>query len=374
MINSFNTWTKLTESIGSGKEVMIDPVTGKRHKVTYRIQTNHKFVMKTINDRDLLDDNNRLTEQGIKAIVEFFNAEVPFTKAVGELAPSFFTDNFIVYTVLADGELFGRTKQKIQFEVIERTSGIEGMPGFTKKYPNVPDTVQFIDADSFNSLSTLAPQIVAQLKQDAQTAQLPDPKPEETAPAKSKENEETKKELGKRFIYTMRTNSKLYMMEFTPTGTISAKTEDGSDPNGIISYDSSTKKVMWNTELDNAASKESKVQKNVGTPLFTDSEIINSQDKEFFEKIFTDDAFRKKIIDDYEKEYGGFEITPENLKKMLFFKDGKPIFSTADTTTGSTQTEPVSGKDQVARAVDNLTQLKNKVSSQFYGENPPVKA
>jgi hypothetical protein len=376
MINSFNSWTQLTESIGSGKEVMIDPVTGKRHKVTYKIQTNHKFVMKTINDRDILDDNQKLTEQGITSIIEFFNAEIPFTKAIGELSPSFFTNNFIVYTVLADGELFGRTKQKIQFEVIERTSGIEGMPGFTKNYPNIPDTVQFIDADSFNSLSKLAPQIVSQLKQDAQAAQLPDPKPEEAAPAKSKENEETKKEIGKRFLYTMRTNSKLYMMEFTPSGTISAKTEDGSDPNGTVSYDSSTKKVMWNTTLDDAASKESKVQKNVGTPLFTDSEITNPQDKEFFEKIFTDEAFRRKIIEDYEKEYGGFEITPGNLKKMLFFKNGKPIFPTAGTETSSTQTAttPESGADQVARAVDSLVQLKNKVSSQFYGENPPAES
>lgn len=376
MIHSFNSWTKLNESIGSGKEVMIDPNTGKKHKVTYRVQTNQKFVMKTIDDRDLLDENQKLTPQGIKIITEYLNKEVPFTRAIGELTPSFFTNNFIVYTVLADGMLFGRTKQKIQFEVIERNSGIQGMPGYTKNYPNIPDTVQFIDADSFNSLSKLAPQIVSQLKQDAQAAQLPDPKVsvEDSKPAagvEEKPHEETKKELGKRFLYTMRTNSKLYLMEFTPNGTISAKTEDGSDPNGTVSYDSSGKKVMWSTALDDAKSKESKVQSNVGTPLFTDAEITNSQDKVFFEKMFTDEAFRRKTIEDYEKDYGGSEITPNNLKKMLFFKNGTPIFSTASQSqaeTGTTAASAESGKEQVSRAINDLSQLKQKIESQFRGE------
>lgn len=225
-------------------------------------------------------------------------------------------------------------------------------------------------------MSKLAPQIVSQLKQDAQTAQLPDPKVsvEDSKPAagvEEKPHEETKKELGKRFLYTMRTNSKLYLMEFTPNGTISAKTEDGSDPNGTVSYDSSGKKVMWSTALDDAKSKESKVQSNVGTPLFTDAEITNSQDKVFFEKMFTDEAFRRKTIEDYEKDYGGSEITPNNLKKMLFFKNGTPIFSTASQSqaeTGTTAVSAESGKEQVSRAINDLSQLKQKIESQFRGE------
>jgi len=323
MIKSIGSWSEVNESIATGKDVMVDPA-GKRHKVTYRVQSPTKFIVKIINDLDVIS-NDVLTPNGIAAITDFVNGEVPFTRAIGQLTSIFFEKKFIVYTVLRDGEILGRTKQKIQFSIENRLDA-SGKPA----YPNIPAEIQFIDAKSFESLSNLAPTIVSQLNQTAQQTTLVDPVPEEEpapTPAKEEGTEETKKDRGKKFLYTMRTNSKLYLMEFNDAGAIVAKTQDNTDPNGTISYDATNKKVLWSTTLDDATSANTKISKSSGLPLFVDSEITNVQDKAFFEKMFTDEAFRNKIIDEYEAEYKSGEITAENLKKMLFYKDGKSIFT-----------------------------------------------
>jgi hypothetical protein len=323
MIKSLGSWSEVSEAIATGKDVMVDPA-GKRHKVTYRVQSPTKFIVKIINDLDVIS-NDVLTPNGISAITDFLNSEVPFTRAIGQLTSIFFEKKFIVYTVLKDGEILGRTKQKIQFSIENRLDA-SGKPA----YPNIPAEIQFIDAKSFESLSNLAPTILSQLNQTAQQTTLVDPVPEEepaTAPAKEEGTAETKKERGKKFLYTMRTNSKLYLMEFNDAGAIVAKTQDNTDPNGTISYDTANKKVLWSTTLDDSTSANTKISKSSGLPLFVDSEITNVQDKEFFEKMFTDEAFRNKIIDEYEADHKSSEITAENLKNMLFYKDGKAIFT-----------------------------------------------
>ena len=360
MIKSFNSWSSLTEAIAKGKDTMIDPTSGKKHKITYKVQSNTKFVMKIINDLDVIDASNKLTATGIEAIKNYFNEEDQFTMTIGQFTPSFFTKKFIVYTILKDGELFGRTKQKIQFEIIDRNDAA-GAPA----HPNVTAGIQFIDDESFKALSALAPAIVTDLLNTANQAQLPDPTAADPVKPAETENAETKKEQGKKFLYTMRTNSKLYKMEFIENGSITAKTQDGSDPNGTVSYDAQNKKVMWSTTLDDADSKDSKISKSVATPLFTDSEITNVQDKTFLEKMFTDDAFRKKIIDEYEKEYASTELTPENLRTMLFYKDGKSIFGTnAPAETAVNPEEKTAGlsKDQEAAFIKGIEDMSKAIN------------
>jgi len=357
MIKSFNNWSSLTEAIAKGKDTMTDPTSGKTHKITYKVQSNTKFVMKIINDLDVIDASNKLTATGIEAIKNYLNDEDQFTMTLGQLTPSFFTKKFIVYTILKDGELFGRTKQKIQFEIIDRNDA-SGAP----VHPNITAGIQFIDDVSFKALSTLAPAIVTDLLNTANQAQLPDPAADD-AKAKDAGNNETKKEQGKKFLYTMRTNSKLYKMEFIENGSITAKTQDGSDPNGTVSYDTQNKKVMWTTTLDDAESKDSKLSKSTSTPLFSDSEITNTQDKTFLEKMFTDAAFRKKTIDDYEKDYASTELTPENLRKMLFYKDGKSIFGTnAPAETPGAATAGLS-KDKENAIIKGLADLKTSFNT-----------
>jgi hypothetical protein len=331
---SFSSWSSLNEAIAKGKDVIVDPVTGKKHKVTYKVQNRTKFIVKIINDLDILDDSGKLTQSGINALVAYLNEEDSFTMAIGQITPTFFQTKFVVYTVLRDGELFGRTKQKIQFEIQDKL-GADGKP----KYPNLAEGTQFIDADSFKAASELAQPIVQNLIQTAQQTTLPDPGPADTEQNQTQTtNTETVSDKDKKFLYTMRSNNKLYLMQFMENGNLNAKTKDNSDPNGIVSYDKANKKVLWSTSLDDSGSKDAKLSKEKGTPLFYDMEIINSQDKSFFEKIFTDAAFRKKIIDEYEREYASSELTPANLRNMLFYKDGKSIFGSNVATSGGATT------------------------------------
>ena len=343
MIKSFDTWSSLTEAEARGKDVMVDS-SGKKHKITYIVQSNTKFVMKIINDLDIIDNASKITTVGLTAIKAYFNEENQFTQKIGQLTPTFFKAKFIVYTVLKDGEIFGRTKQKIQFEILDRMDA-EGKP----KYPNVPLTSEFIDAPSFAALSTLSQQIIADLTQTAAAATLPDPQPEKEE-VKPTENTETKPDKGRKFAYTMRANSKLYLMEFAQDGTIIAKTKDGSDPNGTVSYDAANKKVMWAPTLDDAQSKETKVSTATGVPLFYDSEITNTSDKTFLEKMFTDDAFRKKILDEYDSKYASTELTPENLRNMLFYKDGTSIFGAATPAATGTEGTPTTQEQGLSQA------------------------
>lgn len=334
MIQSFNSWSSLNESIASGTEKYLNAA-GKKVKLTFKVQSPTKFVMKLINFEDIII-NDKLTQEGINAITSFLNEEDSFTMAIGQLTPLFFKENFIVYTILRDGEIMGRTKQKIQF-TIEKRKDAAG----NALHANVTEATQFIDADSFSQMSQAAPTVLSQLTATAQQAQLPDPEPDEAVSSTETTTgtEETKKESGKKFLYTMRTNSKIYKMEFVQDGSITAKTQDGSDPNGTVSYDKANKKVMWSTTLDDATSKDSKVSKVTGTPLFFDSEITNSQDKSFLEKMFTDEAFRKKTIEEYEAEYASGEITAENLKNLLYYKDGTSIFTAQAAKTAETGKE-----------------------------------
>lgn len=317
MIKSFNSWSAVTETIASGTEKYLNAA-GKKVKITYKVQSPTKFVMKLINFEDVII-NDALTQEGISAIIAFLNEEDPFTMNIGQLTPMFFKENFIVYEILRDGEILGRQKQKIQFS-IEKRKDASGKA----LYPSLSDAVHFINSKSFKAAAPTATTVLSQLSVTAQQAQLPDPKPEESTVSSG--TAETKKEKGKKFLYTMRSNSKIYAMEFAIDGTISAKTKDGSNPNGIVSYDSTNKKVMWSTTLDDATAKDVKISKVSGSPLFSDSEITNTQDKVFLEKMFTDEAFRNKIIEEYESDYATNEISPENLRNLLYFKDGKSIF------------------------------------------------
>lgn len=345
MAESFNTWKEVMESRrASGKEVMIDS-SGKRHKVKYRVQSSSKFLVKIINDMNIIK-GDKLSDAGIAALKNFLNSETPFTSTVGQLTPIFFQKNFIVYQIGRNSTGGKRTVQKIQFSIQERKDQ-EG----TELYPEVPATLEFVDIDTFGTMSEMLPAVAKGIADAASKADVEDPIDDvDTEDGKgpiAKGNSETVSQKGRKFLWTMRTNEKLYLLEFAENGGLVATTRDGSDPNGTISYGQNGI-IVWSTTLDDNQTTGSKIAANQNYKLFQDTEITNTQDKEFFTKMFTDEAFRDKIIAEYEEEYKNAEITAENLKDLLFYKDGTPIFGgTPDTTaTGSTDSEAVGEPEQ----------------------------
>ena len=354
MAESFNSWSDLMESKqrASGKEVMIDS-SGKRHKVKYQVRSSTKFVIKVINDMNIIKGDN-LSDAGIAALKNFFNGEQGFTSVVGQLTSVFFQRNFIVYEI-GRSKLSGkRTVQKIVFQVEERKDQ-EG----TELYPKVPATLEFVDIDTFGTMSEMQPAVSKGIVDTANTTDVEDPVDDVdtndgTGPV-IKGNSETVKERGKKFLYTMRTNNKLYLMEFADNGGLTATTRDGSDPNGIISYGQNGI-IVWSTTLDDNQTTGSKIAANQNYKLFQDSEITLNQDKLFFTKIFTDEAFRNKIIDEYEAEYKNQEITLDNLKDLLFYKDGTPIFGgtaqNKQTSSGSSKGISAENSDEEPEELD----------------------
>ena len=115
-------------------------------------------------------------------------------------------------------------------------------------------------------------------------------------------------------------------MEFLDFGDISADVISESDPNGVITHTKTSEKEMieWTTEV--YEENPDWMQRWGGAKLYSDQEITNKIDRDFFIKIFTDKVFRDKIIAEYEEEWGGSEITAENLRSMLYYKKGEKIF------------------------------------------------
>ena len=364
MAESFNNWSELMEANRArGKEVMIDS-SGKRHKVKYRAQSSSKFLIKIINDANVIK-SNKVTDSGISALKNFLNSESAFTSVVGQLTPIFFQKNFIVYQI-GRNSTGPRSVQKIQFSVYERKDQ-EG----TILYPNIPATLEFIDIDTFGTMSEMLPAVTKDIADAAARTELEDPVDDvDTEDGKgpiAKGNSETVSERGRKFLYTMKTNSKLYLMEFAENGGILATTRDGSDPNGIVSYGQNGI-IVWSTTLDDNQTNGSKIAAAQNYKLFQDSEIVHEADKLFFTKMFTDETYRNQIIDEYESEYKSDELTAENLKGMLFYKDGKSIFGGGDanTTNNGTTGKSKESPEDLDQAAGDITDSSRRSFQEYF--------
>lgn len=318
MIQSFKSWSNINEAVtAKDRSILINPVTGQRQKIVWKLQDDSNLIVKIVRKAmDLLDANGNLTKNGVSAFTEFFNSQPEFTTRLGKIDSQFFNRKFFVYSVLHEGDI----RTKIQFRIVDRSG-----------YPEVPANVQFINTDGLTQyieknpeLSTVATETENKVKTEVVTGE-----PQEIEQKGEQEavgTTETKEEVGNKFLYTMRTNGKNYLMEFTEDGAIDASCQtDG--PDGAISYISG--KIMWYTDEDslNAGRSFSKWMKGGGVPaLYMDIEISNLSDKSFLTKMFTDDAFREKTIREYEEKYGTSEISEDNIRQLLYFKDGNPIF------------------------------------------------
>jgi hypothetical protein len=206
-------------------------------------------------------------------------------------------------------------------------------------FPKLPPDAKFVNsaiAETAGSEENAA--VVTQIVTDNKEAVVKDDtneNPEEIRQedVEDVEVEETQDEalIGKKFRYSMRTNGKLYLMEFMNSGALQADIIGDNNPNGVVSYEDNGAGGMinWTTDLDKESSGWAWLKNWGSAPLYTDQEITNKVDKEFFLKIFTDEEYRNKIIADYEAEWGESEMTVENLRKMLYYKDGTRIFPEA---------------------------------------------
>ena len=350
MVNSFISWKSISESVATGKETLIDS-SGKRHKVKYVIQDSSNFILKVKNDLNLIN-NGVITSAGINALKNFFNNEEAFTIKIGQLTSVFFKNKFIIYDIIKDTQSANRVIQKIQFSIQTRKDG-----SGNEIHPNIPANTEFIDANSFNAISTLSPEIISNLQKKGSSTNIDDPTENETGG----DTPELKKERGKKFLYTMRTNSKLYIMEFNDEGDLSANTKDGSDPNGLISFKSAEDKIWWSTTLDETVSTSgSMVAKVHNYPLFYDMSITNEQDRSFFIKLFTDEEYRNTILDEYDSKFATSEVSTTNLKNMLYFKNGTPIFNAAPLL-GTTKPSGLSKEEEEAFK-NSLINAKTEIS------------
>lgn len=315
--NSVNEWN-IFNNPKRGKQVFTSP-SGQKQRMAYKIQDNSNFIIKLFRFSDIVGLDGNITSSGSDALISFFNSQSEMTDVFGTFDQSFFAKNFLLYTILEDTA----DKDKIQFTVTARSI-----------YPTIGSKYTMVNSNALANilLSNEVKDVEIIKKVETNKEKVKDKdidEPEKIEDKGTKDlasgTDETEEEIGNKFRYTMRTNGKLYLMEFAAGGAIDAQVVGEDHPNGAISWENS--KVMWYTDSDSAENLTiySKwIDDDI--PLYTDGEITNPTDKEFLSKMFTDKEFRKKVITEYHKEYGESEIDSKSIKRMLFFKDGTPIF------------------------------------------------
>ncbi len=332
-MNSFYSWYQLNEGIFNPKnrgKLVITLPDGTRQVAKYKVQSDNKFLIKLIRNSSMIDEGGNLTKDGANKMMTFINSQAEITSAIGTLNPQWFTDKFLIYIVKRDTQMSDepgdKGREKIQFIVALRS-----------EFPNVPAGANFVNSSVAQTGIPQDSPAIVQVEDIENTVvtddteENPEPVIQDETP-EEQEVEETQDAdlIGKKFRYSMRTNGKIYLMEFLDTGALSADVVGENDPNGVVSYskEAEVDKINWTTDLDEGV--EDWKRGWGGAPLFSDQEITNKIDRDFFIKIFTDKEFRDKIIAEYEAEWGGSEINAANLRSMLYYKsNGQKIFPEA---------------------------------------------
>lgn len=330
MIKSFNSWDDIGDPINEakirGKQVLRSP-SGKRQKIAYKVQGDNKFLIKMVRMTDIVA-NGKITLPGAKAINNFINSQLALVNTFGKIDFTFFKTKFIIYTVKRD-----TTKtEKIQFTIVTFAQHPEIKVG-TQYISTAEVTAALLTYNTANQDATNSglDDVVTDNTNTVNTDDTEgDPVviiDDEHSPDEAEGTKETEDLVGNKFKYTMRTNMKTYLMEFDDQGAIEANVIGEDSPNGSVSWEETDKKVQWYTDADSVEQAD-KYAKWVdeGIPLYTDQEITNKVDKDFFTKMFTDEEYRNSILKEYNDEYGDSEINEENIKKMLFYKNEDPIF------------------------------------------------
>jgi hypothetical protein len=341
MVKSFSSWTQINELFGRGSVIAHDSKSNVRQKMVWKVQDNSSFLVKLIRMPNFIDGNGNLTPDAIEFITKNLNSEQEFVKMFHSLTPEFFKSAFFVYTIVKNTD----NRDKVQFKMLSRS-----------EYPGLPANVNFVDSNTVNQyLKPEEEPIVIQPDDDDEEPVVidtdDDKKKEEQdkEPVKVSDDEKS----SRKFIYLMRTNNVEYLMEFTPDfKKIAAKANKVGGTDGDVSYDQKSDTLPWNAEEGSL---------NLLDVLKSDTVITNGYDKNFLKKMFTDEAFRKKVLDEYIAKYGNSEINETSIKKMLYHRSGSLIFAEAAPeptvdSTGATTNAPDQGisADALTAGLKNL--------------------
>ena len=315
MVNSFKSWDSLNEGFGTkrkSRQVYKAP-NGKKYKVIVKVQNDKQFMVRTINEIDLVDQKGNMIPVGAAHLVAYLNNQQALVNTFGKIDATFFATKVLIYKVIKDTDRI----EKIQYTVTPRTE----VPGLDAK-------IEFVSIDALEAMQNKS-EILGGLigsTVDLANQDTTEEEPAEIIPQKVSDatgNENSKRAAGTKFRYQMRANNKLYLCEFMVDGGIEATVISGDrKPNGAVSWDEATQLSMWMTDADNIAEVSNEV-------LFMDMEIVDPTDKKFFYRIFNDGDYLDEIVKAYEDEFGDSELSAENLKGMLYYSDGVTKIFTA---------------------------------------------
>jgi hypothetical protein len=358
MENSYSSWRSINEmKVAKGKQTIKDPQTGKKQKIAYKIQSDNKILIRLVKMLSITDAAGNLTQQGASILVEYMNTQLAIVsslpEAKGGINDNWFKKYAFIYTVKKDTQMredegpAQNGREKIQLTVVNRAD-----------FPMIPAGARFVNTTVVEKgVSAETSPVVTDIIQDNQQSVTTDNTeeganiiPEDQKTEDATGTQETASLSGKKFRYTMRTNNKTYLMEFTEDGAIDAVVIGEAGPNGVVSYqtEGSDWKIMWITDEDSDSEDWTKEWMSTASKtLFTDQEITNRIDRDFLYKMFTNKEFRDGILAEYESEFGESEVSAENLRNLLYYKNGSAIFPKAgekSQATGSVESEPESEK------------------------------
>lgn len=329
-MQTFDSWKSVNEGVlkNRGRQVIVSPE-GKRQVAVYKVQGNDRFMIKLIKMKSIIDEGGQLTTPGQSIIKDFINHQMAIVQAIGQLNDAWFTDKALSYKVKRDTQFNQeggkRGREKIQFIVINRAD-----------YPELPAGIQFVNAILLEEKP---------VKDELEDLVINDDTPEDPIDQDEEQNQGEEDVIddqeggesaliGKKFRYYMRTNRKEYLMEFTSNGVLDCDVIGDTYPNGVISWEDP--KINWTTDYDERRGWEDLWE---GESMTSDQEITNKVDYEFLKKIFTDPDFRDRIIKEYEDEWASSEINPENLRSLLYYRNGTKIFATETASAPETRPE-----------------------------------
>lgn len=271
----------------------------KRHVVKWKNQNDGNFIIKIINDADVLDTGGKLTADGQKLLTDYFNGEQQFIYTNGQLDDTYFTKNVLVYTVKKDND----RKQKIQFTKVPR-EGLDVELDPSIKYISALDLAnQPLIQQQKNILDT-TPLVIDPDPDECPEGQALNPDTGECEPAGPDPLPEDCAQEGKKFEYQSGADGEMYTVTINNLSSYYAQRKDG--------------KVAGYVSLQGDGVNDPIVIMWAGDDGST-FEMTNAKDKEFFTKAFQDSEYLCDLIAEYEEKYPDGEDTLTSFKDLLYY-------------------------------------------------------
>ena len=316
---SFDSWESLNEGLfnnylAKGKGKLKQP--GRDAVLMYKVTDNETFryTLKNVAALPRYIKDHNLTNEGASFILKDLNGKAEFIATIGKLDSAFFSKNMLIYTIKRERS----NVLSVQFKVIARNK-----EELTKL--GLDPMLTMISSEGFDAAKKAASGIKiddkleaaveANKKEAEKTTDANELKTEEDAASKG--NPEAAKLAGVSFRATMRTNGVTYNFTFTNDGLLEAVPEDSGYSNAKVAAENGS--VMWYSANPN---QEQSKDKN---DLNSDTEITNSQDKNFLLKMLTDEKYRNEYLEKNTGQVAG-KYDSDTIKSILFDRQDKLIF------------------------------------------------